>query len=569
MLHLLPTPKVANKTGGHLTCRAIQPVSFPADTRIARALAKLPLAPDGAALEICRKDLQSEAYTLDIQKDKITLTAGDTRGVFYAIQTLRQLLEHETVPCLHIEDAPDFAHRGFYHDITRGKVPTVDTLKALIDRMAYFKMNSLQLYVEHTFAFAEYADSIERTGYLTAEEIRELDRYCTENLIEFIPSLSTFGHLYELLQKERYKELCELPDYRQTEHFWLERMCHHTIDPTNPKSFALIQSLLDQYLPLFSSDKFNICCDETFDLYRGRHAGEDIGQLYTEFVAKIAAYLQSKGKTVLMWADVLLAHLDKAALLPDGIVFLNWEYSPSPNENKIQAIADTRRPQIVCPGTSAWNRFVEDIDVEEANISRMAAYGAKHGAMGILNTNWGDYGNPCSLALSMYGLALGAEKSWSVNTAADKTFHQTVDRRLYQNEAGFSSLRRLCDMSRRVSWADFVRCLSNHLYGSRHDIRVPTDEDIQAIQRDYAYIQETLSSVIWHWDECRADMLLAAEAITVMAEILGRMHGVPVCRVTDTEGFLDRHRRAWLQKNKPSELCEIEAAFRRMEQLGE
>ena len=120
--------------------------------------------------------------------------------------------------------------------------------------------------MEHTFAFEEYADSIDRTGFLTAEEIRELDDYCYENFVEFIPSLSCFGHLYELLQKEKYKELRELESYEQEYVAFRERMFHHTIDPTNPKSFALIRSLIDQYMPLFRSDKFNICCDETFDL---------------------------------------------------------------------------------------------------------------------------------------------------------------------------------------------------------------------------------------------------------------------------------------------------------------
>ena len=67
-----------------------------------------------------------------------------------------------------IEDEPDFKYRGFYHDITRGKIPKVETIKRLIDNMAYYKLNSLQLYVEHTYEFKEFSDDIERTGYMTA-----------------------------------------------------------------------------------------------------------------------------------------------------------------------------------------------------------------------------------------------------------------------------------------------------------------------------------------------------------------------------------------------------------------
>ena len=148
-----------------------------------------------------------ESYTLDLTREGIVITADSTVGAFYAVQTLRQILQNETVYACHIEDAPDFSFRGFYHDVTRGRIPTMETLKKLVDYMASMKLNSLQLYVEHSFAFREFADSIEETGCITPEEIRELDDYCYENFIELIPSMSCFGHLYVLLEKPQYKHL--------------------------------------------------------------------------------------------------------------------------------------------------------------------------------------------------------------------------------------------------------------------------------------------------------------------------------------------------------------------------
>ena len=67
----------------------------------------------------------------------------------------------EQVPCLHIKDKPDFKYRGFYQDVTRGKIPTVDTIKKLIDTMAYYKLNSLQLYVEHVFELLKNPPNIQ------------------------------------------------------------------------------------------------------------------------------------------------------------------------------------------------------------------------------------------------------------------------------------------------------------------------------------------------------------------------------------------------------------------------
>ena len=135
----------------------------------------------------------------------------------------------------------------------------------------------LQLYIEHTFEFKEYEFCRDKFGYLTKDEIRELDKYCKSKFIELIPSISTFGHLYELLSCDKYKHLCELRDFTPKYHYWWERMMHHTINPELDESFELIKSLIDQYLEVSTSDKFNICCDETFDLGTGVNKGKDKG----------------------------------------------------------------------------------------------------------------------------------------------------------------------------------------------------------------------------------------------------------------------------------------------------
>ena len=209
-MYLLPKPQKMELTSGFLQNKTFVIKNSCSDSRIEKALQKLPCSQDGTVLEIIDRGGASEEYTLEIQKDKVTITGESPAGVFYAIQSLRQLLENENIPCLTITDFPGFSYRGFYHDVTRGKIPTVETLKSLIDQMAYYKMNSLQIYVEHVFPFKEFGAYVEKNGYLTPEEIMELDDYCYENFIEFIPSIATFGHLYELLQQEKFKDLQEL-----------------------------------------------------------------------------------------------------------------------------------------------------------------------------------------------------------------------------------------------------------------------------------------------------------------------------------------------------------------------
>lgn len=212
--------------------------------------------------------LEAQAYELHINADGIIITGGSACGLFYGMQTLRQMTQQEgcCLPYTSIQDRPQIEHRGFYHDVTRGRIPTMDYLKKLVDRMAAYKLNQLQLYMEHTFLFAKFSEVWRDDTPLTPEDILELDAYCRKRHIELIPSIACFGHLYKVLRTRTYCHLCELPDMEQEPFGFVDRMKHHTLDVSNPESMQLAKSLIDEFMPLFTSKYFNICADETFDL---------------------------------------------------------------------------------------------------------------------------------------------------------------------------------------------------------------------------------------------------------------------------------------------------------------
>ena len=100
--------------------------------------------------------LKSQQYILQVTEENITIQGGDGAGVLYGVQTLCQMI-HEygaLLPAVRIEDEPDLPVRGYYLDETRGRVLTLSYLKQVADRMAYYKLNQLQLYVEHTYLFS-------------------------------------------------------------------------------------------------------------------------------------------------------------------------------------------------------------------------------------------------------------------------------------------------------------------------------------------------------------------------------------------------------------------------------
>lgn len=560
-MNLLPKPSKIDIKDGFLKNKKICIINQCDDCRIEKALAYFDSDSKGVELIVKCGNSDSEGYTLEISENAITINGDSSAGAFYGIQTLKQIFESDTVSCLYIEDKPYMKYRGVYHDVTRGKVPTVETLKKFIDTLAYYKINSLQIYVEHTFPFKELGNRIEKTGYLTPEEIRELDDYCYENFIEFIPSIPTFGHLYELLQREEYKELQAIDDYEEERIFWWMRMRHHTIDPENEKSIELIKSLIDQYMPLFRTDKFNICCDETFDLTAGKHKGKDTGRLYVDFVKKIISYVESKGKKVMMWGDILLQHPECISELPEDIDFLNWCYEAEPEEKSFKTFSEAKGRQIVCPGTGSWSRLVESVEAADSNITKMLDYGYKYNAVGMLNTNWGDFGNPCSIELAMHGLILGAAKSWNINTMVNDEFNNCINALEYKNNEAVKYLYMLDSAHKNLSWNMLAFCYSNLIYKNKVDITYPEKQQIEDAISICKTVMTELSGQKWDREEYRTEMLLVAEGIIVIAELFAKLAGYDMQRISDTDHWLKEYRKTWLKSNKESELSEIEKMF--------
>src|SRR5580692_10476780 len=123
-----------------------------------------------------------QGYRLSITPAGVTIAASTPAGRFYAAATLRQLRRQfpKSLPCMEIEDHPDFPVRGVMLDISRDKVPTMQTLFDLIDLLAGWKINQLQLYMEHTFAYSQHKTVWADASPMTALEIRDLDAHCQD-----------------------------------------------------------------------------------------------------------------------------------------------------------------------------------------------------------------------------------------------------------------------------------------------------------------------------------------------------------------------------------------------------
>lgn len=379
---------------------------------------------------IFRKDpsIAKEEYKLTINNDFVEITAGTASGTFYGVQTLIQIIKEHgaNLPGVIIEDKPYFENRGFYHDVTRGRVPTLETLMNLVDKAASYKINEIQLYIEHTFAFKGMSEVWVDKDPITSEEIILLDKYCKDRHIDLVPSIATFGHLYEVLRTKSFKNLCELSEDNPREYSFVDRMAHHTLNVSDEDSIKLVKNMIEEFIPLFSSNKFNICCDETFDLGKEKSLQKAIeigtGKLYVNFLNKVISIVKGYNKEIMFWGDVILNHPELINEIDKDVMCLNWNYWCEVTEKDTKLIAESGRKQYVCPGVGGWSHLMNLMDNGFENIYRMVSFGVKYNAVGVLNTNWGDYGHINLLPSSIPGLIYGASLSW--NPYIEKNFEK-------------------------------------------------------------------------------------------------------------------------------------------------
>lgn len=348
------------------------------------------------------KEIAPEGYELNIQTDGITVQASDRSGVFYAIQTLKQLLPTAiygsqavtdaqwTLPCMKIKDAPRFGYRGLHIDVARHFFPK-EEMKRILDLMALHKQNILHWHltddqgwrieikkyprlteigsIRNKTMIRKEWDNYDTTpygGFFTQEDIKEVVRYANERCINIIPEIDLPGHMMAALAA--YPELgCTGGPYEVSGQWGVR---DDVLCPGKEITFTFIEDVLTEVMELFPSEYIHIGGDECPKIRwekcprcqarikaeglkaNDKHKAEFFLQSYV--TARVEKFLNDHGRKIIGWDEIL-----EGELAPNATV-MSWRGM----EGGIEA-ARLQHPVIMTPNNYVYLDYYPTMNTQD------------------------------------------------------------------------------------------------------------------------------------------------------------------------------------------------------------
>ena len=371
------------------------------------------------------KTIGQEGYILVMNEQYRFIAANTETGLFYGLQTLKQLTRAGWQTALTIVDWPAYSRRVIFDDISRGPISTVAYIKEQIARMAELKINYLSFYIEHVVQPLSHPDFAPENGKLTIAQIRELSAYAATYHMQLIGSFQSFGHFEKILSLPQYRSMGETSSL---------------ISPLSPKARQFLSDVIGELCDAFSAPWFNVNCDETFGLGKGYSKAyvDSVGvaKYYADHLQFLYDVVKKHGKKMMMWGDIALQHEEVLDLLPKDVIYLSWEYGDQQNYDAwTQPFAKRRLEFMVCSGILNSYRMFPDMVMAKANIDGFYRQGKQDGATGAFATIWDD-GGAYLFSADWYGVYVSAEKSWNLDTVNTASFDQRYETCAYESSNG-------------------------------------------------------------------------------------------------------------------------------------
>ena len=304
-----------------------------------------------------------ESYTIKVTPAGAEVQGRSSAGVYYAAQTLLQLVEgvgaEARLPEVKIHDWPSLPYRGVMVDTSHGPMPTEAEVKRHIDFLARWKNNQYYLYSEASIALEGYP-ILSPDAQFSQDEIRRIVAYGRERHVDMVPCMELYGHLHDLFRVERYADLAILP--------------HGTeFDPRNPQVAALLSKWVEQLTDLFPSPFFHIGFDETREARFVAKVAP--ATLYLEQFRLVSGLIQRRGKTMLVWSDMFAQYPELIPQIPAGTIVVPWGYDRTVYEPYWKPFENSSLPRFVATGVSIWDQVAPNFDRSFDNIDSFSLRG--------------------------------------------------------------------------------------------------------------------------------------------------------------------------------------------------
>ena len=395
---------------------------------------------------------ENEAYILQLAENEISLKAISAKGLFYAAQSLIQLIkinQGQLAPCK-IVDWPDLKFRGISDDISRGQVSTLDNFKRIIKFLARYKMNTYMPYIEDMIEFKSYPSIGKDRGALTYSEIKEIVKFADDHFIEVIPIFQTLGHYENILSQNEFIHLADFPGAA-------------SLDVTNEETYKFLETLLSEVFELFPSKYFHMGADESYDVGFGNSKKlaeqTDLATVHANHYKRVYDICKKYDKEVMMYGDIILSHPEILEKIPKDITIVDWHYFPRFNYPSTKIFDDAGFKYIVSQTVWNFNTAFPENFLAIPNIETLTEEGIRDSTIGMINSCWGDYGAETFKELNLYGYAWSAQCAWNIDGSNSNTFTNSFFNDFYgTNEKSLNTIyNELSDPSNQVLWNDFWR----------------------------------------------------------------------------------------------------------------
>ena len=439
-----------------------------------------------------------EAYALKITSQGATVSARSSAGLYYAIQTLGQLVEGSgagaVLPVVEITDWPALAYRGVMVDMSHGALPTEKEVERQLEFLARWKANQYYFYSEDSIELKGYP-LLNPEGRFSQDEVRSIIAYGRARHIDVIPCLELYGHQHDLFRVEKYATLADVP--------------HGTeFEPRNPQVNSLLSDWVTQLAQLFPSPFVHIGFDEAFQIEQAARQGgmaAEPAQLFIRQLNIVDQLFKKYGKTVMAWGDIMVKYPEIVSQLPSGLIAVAWEYDPGPESHYwhwLGPLAAQHVPHMIASGVTCWNQVMPDYARSFENIDTFLASGRKSGAMGLMNTLWTDDAQNL-LRTAWPGVAYGAAAAWQSSPVNRQDFFADYSELTYPSAVAPVVTQALKDLE--ASELALQKAIG--------------DETMLALWRD-PFAPAMLKQSTDHLNDLRQTRLLAEDAATRLEQAL-------------------------------------------------